>query len=453
MTSASSISGEVIQASPGQAGLMKAGQERADILGLNNEAATALAEVVEAATPVQEQEAASASAAAAGTVLNDALASAEMQALRAQDTLPEQKSAPPATAVVVEPALGQVITAPLATPDSEVTPQVKTERLKQPFLLTFWQFSRPHTIYGTALSVPGTVLFAAPALAAMATRQAAAAVLYALFPSLLVNVYITGLNQITDVDIDKVNKPYLPMAAGHLSMRGAIATVTGCLATALAIGFAPVALASGPLKFTLLASAFIGTVYSLPPFRLKRFPLLAAICILGVRGSIINAGFYAHGQQAAYGLMEGSSALSLLRLPITDLKCGLLSAYFALFGTVIALTKDIPDIDGDAKFGIRSFSVRVGQGTMFKVVTRMMAAVMWAFSAALAAAAHRSLASSIGIVGLARAGMAVIGMAAGQAVMVKARSVDPSDSGGVFKYYMFLWKIFYASYICLPWIG
>ena len=36
-----------------------------------------------------------------------------------------------------------------------------------------------------------------------------------------VNVYIVGLNQCEDVEIDRINKPGLPIAAGRLSLRTA----------------------------------------------------------------------------------------------------------------------------------------------------------------------------------------------------------------------------------------
>ncbi len=35
------------------------------------------------------------------------------------------------------------------------------------------------------------------------------------------NGYIVGINQIYDEDIDKVNKPFLPIASGQLSLPGA----------------------------------------------------------------------------------------------------------------------------------------------------------------------------------------------------------------------------------------
>ncbi|MCB0286844.1 MAG: UbiA family prenyltransferase, partial [Calditrichaeota bacterium] len=46
-----------------------------------------------------------------------------------------------------------------------------------------------------------------------------AALLLALASCLGANIYIVGLNQITDIDIDRINKPDLPLASGIFSMR------------------------------------------------------------------------------------------------------------------------------------------------------------------------------------------------------------------------------------------
>lgn len=48
---------------------------------------------------------------------------------------------------------------------------------------------------------------------------AATALLQALVPALLMNICIVGLNQLYDVEIDRVNKPYLPLASGELSVQ------------------------------------------------------------------------------------------------------------------------------------------------------------------------------------------------------------------------------------------
>ena len=70
------------------------------------------------------------------------------------------------------------------------------------------------------------------------------------------------------------------------------------LAGGLALGFHP-ACSSAALRSTLLLSALIGTVYSTGP-RLKRFPLFAALCILTVRGAVVNIGYVARAKSTSW---------------------------------------------------------------------------------------------------------------------------------------------------------
>lgn len=82
------------------------------------------------------------------------------------------------------------------------------------FQAAFWKFLRPHTIRGTIL---GTTAVVSKAL--MENQQA---IDWGLLPRALMglvallcgNGYIVGINQIYDVSIDVVNKPFLPVAAG-----------------------------------------------------------------------------------------------------------------------------------------------------------------------------------------------------------------------------------------------
>ena len=46
-----------------------------------------------------------------------------------------------------------------------------------------------------------------------------------LVPSLFMNIYITGLNQLSDIEIDKINKPYLPLASDRLSYKNGVIIV------------------------------------------------------------------------------------------------------------------------------------------------------------------------------------------------------------------------------------
>merc|ERR1719506_2960125 len=52
---------------------------------------------------------------------------------------------------------------------------------------------------------------------------------------LLGNLFIVGINQIYDVEIDEVNKPFLPVAAGRISPRVAWALVLAAGAGGLAV--------------------------------------------------------------------------------------------------------------------------------------------------------------------------------------------------------------------------
>jgi len=170
-------------------------------------------------------------------------------------------------------------------------PSYKEEKSKKNAIISaflpIWQFTRPHTIIGSLISIISLFAFATP-FKLWRTNEFMTSLLASLLPSLLMNVYITGLNQVTDVEIDKINKPYLPIASGALSLTHGTIIVTLSLLLSLLIGIK----SALPLQLTLLGSALLGTFYSLPPFRLKRFPLLAAFCILVVRGSIINLGFF-----------------------------------------------------------------------------------------------------------------------------------------------------------------
>jgi hypothetical protein len=97
------------------------------------------------------------------------------------------------------------------------------------------------------------------------------------------NVYITGLNQLLDIEIDRINKPDLPLASGELSPFAGSLLVAGALVLSLGLGWWHPWLSTNALRITLLGSAVLGTLYSAPPFRLKRFPLLASACIITVR--------------------------------------------------------------------------------------------------------------------------------------------------------------------------
>ena len=69
-------------------------------------------------------------------------------------------------------------------------------------LAAFYQFTRPHTMLGTFVSVISVSLLALQG--APVTALALKGMITALVPALLMNICIVGMNQLYDVEIDKV---------------------------------------------------------------------------------------------------------------------------------------------------------------------------------------------------------------------------------------------------------
>src|SRR5215204_2315092 len=86
-------------------------------------------------------------------------------------------------------------------------------------LVTLWRFSRPHTLVGTSCSIVGIYVIAATSLPGVAVGDGVGDLAMTLLAGAAVNLYIVGLNQYEDVEIDRINKPWLPIPAGRLSVR------------------------------------------------------------------------------------------------------------------------------------------------------------------------------------------------------------------------------------------
>ncbi|CAL5423586.1 unnamed protein product [Camellia sinensis] len=225
----------------------------------------------------------------------------------------------------------------------------------------FWRFLRPHTIRGTTL---GSISLVARALIEN-TNLIRWSLLFKAFSGLLAlicgNGYIVGINQIYDIGIDKVNKPYLPIAAGDLSVQSAWFLVLLFAVTGLLI----VGINFGPFITALYClGLFLGTIYSVPPFRMKRFPVVAFLIIATVRGFLLNFGVY-YATRAALGLtFEWRVVKKISHVHVINFYCSLpvafITTFVTLFALVIAITKDLPDVEGDRKFQISTLATKLG---------------------------------------------------------------------------------------------
>ena len=170
------------------------------------------------------------------------------------------------------------------------------------------------------------------------------------------NAANNSLNQIYDLEIDRVNKPKRPLPAGDLTVRQAwiftwIMFAIGLLPTWLVVPypfttwqakfFAPVAQHE---CFFIYFAAFISTfVYSVPAFgRTKAHPIGANVTIAIPRGCLLKVAGWTMVARA------------------TTLEPWFIGAIFMFFLLGAASTKDFSDMKGDAAGGVRTLPIVLG---------------------------------------------------------------------------------------------
>lgn len=279
-------------------------------------------------------------------------------------------------------------------------------------LHTLWKFSRPHTIIGSTVSI--VVLFL---LQGGSLTDHYIILLTTLVSALGCNVCITGLNQVIDVELDKINKPELPIASGELSIATAkkIVVVSGIIA----IGAA--ALLHWVLLLLIIIILLLGIAYSVPPIQLKQHHLPAALAITIVRGVLVNIGMALHFS----GMFSGSFTIQPVIYPLT--------IFISAFSLAIAWYKDLPDRAGDAHFGFRTFPLLYSPKTaLYLGAAFVMAAYGWCIYWSYKASESWLMYSLI-----------VLGVA----FLLHVKNVRLNEQASIKRFYKLFWVFFFATYI------
>jgi 4-hydroxybenzoate polyprenyltransferase len=172
----------------------------------------------------------------------------------------------------------------------------------------------------------------------------------------LLNAASNVLNQVTDLDVDRINKPDRPIVTGEVTVRSAWRLAGALYALAMvptwwivvpAIpGFSARALAPVPMHqcFFLFFSGLVATlVYSVPAFgRTKRLGVWANVTIAIPRGTLLKV--------AGWTLV--ASAFSAEPWAI--------GGVFGLFLLGATSTKDFSDAEGDRAGGCETLPVKYG---------------------------------------------------------------------------------------------
>src|SRR5690348_3957163 len=144
-------------------------------------------------------------------------------------------------------------------------------------LRALWKLSRPFTLVPPMIGI-----FSGSLIAYGATRSAfpAGHVVLAVLAAAVLNAASNSLNQICDLENDRINKPHRPLPSGILTVRQAWTFVVAAYTAGLAL-VVPV----NRQTLVIYAAAAVATIlYSAPPVRLKRHPVASNFIIALVRG-------------------------------------------------------------------------------------------------------------------------------------------------------------------------
>lgn len=205
------------------------------------------------------------------------------------------------------------------------------------------EVSRPFTLVAPALGVVSGAITAAGAWPRDAWTPEL--VWYTVLGTVMAAVLNAGnntLNQIYDLEIDRVNKPQRPLPSGRMSIREAwgFTVVTYVVALVLAWMVSP----GGRHEcFWVVVLAVIATfVYSCPPLRTKQRGIWANVTIAIPRGVLLK--------------VAGWSCVKT----IVGVEPWFIGAIFGLFLLGASTTKDFADMEGDARGGCRTLPILYG---------------------------------------------------------------------------------------------
>jgi homogentisate phytyltransferase/homogentisate geranylgeranyltransferase len=284
-------------------------------------------------------------------------------------------------------------------------------------LRTLWDFGRPHTIIASFISITTLYLLVVPNGQG---TQYISIYLLTLISALACNVFITGLNQITDVDLDKKNKAFLPIPRGDLSIAHAkiiiVVSFVLCLISA--------AIISHILFLIMLLIAGIGFAYSAPPLRLKRHHLPAALSIVVVRGIVVNLGigwFLEWKISGSWGHLDGIILLAI---------------FVSAYSFAIAWFKDLYDLEGDEAFKIKTFPVLYSIHSAFTFGSTL---VILAYLSSMFYTWYFKVPEKDFLIG----SHAVLLLA----FIVHIIRANLNTRPGIYRFYMRFWVFFFAEYL------
>ncbi len=207
----------------------------------------------------------------------------------------------------------------------------------------YLEFARPFTLFAPALGMASGGATAIGAAPAESWRWSL--VLYPALGALMaavLNAASNGLNQIYDLEIDRVNKPKRPLPSGRLSLGQAWRFTLATFAIAWALAWLVAPGGRHQCFWLVIAATAITCLYSVPPFRTKRLGIWANLTVAIPRGALLK--------------VAGWSSVKT----IFGLEPWYIGTIFGLFLLGATTTKYFADMEGDARGGCRTLPIQYG---------------------------------------------------------------------------------------------
>lgn len=210
--------------------------------------------------------------------------------------------------------------------------------------LSLWlELSRPFTLVAPALGVVSGAITAAGAEPPDAWTMALLryTVTGALM-AMVLNAANNALNQIYDLEIDRINKPQRPLTSGRLSIRDAWLFTWTAYTIALVLAWFVAPDGRHECFWVVVVATIFTFIYSCPPLRTKRRGIWANVTIAIPRGVLLK--------------VAGWSCVKT----IWGVEPWFIGAIFGLFLLGASTTKDFADMEGDAQGGCRTLPILYG---------------------------------------------------------------------------------------------
>lgn len=187
---------------------------------------------------------------------------------------------------------------------------------------------------------------------------------------------------------------------------------------------------SREIFYLYLLGTTLGTLYSAPPFYFKGVPLIAGATISCVRGFLLNFGVY-------YAVREALSVPFKWNPVVT-----FISGFMTIFASVIAVTKDLPDVEGDKKYNVVTLASTYG----VKRIAEISSVVL-----------SLAYCSAIALPILCPNAFKVLPMVAGHLSFLlyfiwNFANLNTGDMRSVKVFYKRIWNLFYLEYCLYPFI-